>query len=190
MGLHRGEGVSNKRDEEGAPNSIVLREAAVRRAGCDHGVSDTALTLPALGAVPVPLAWPRTWPCCVLWRDRCRAWQPFRSRCSCTAQQLGPGVAQAAPPGCAGWGSPGGEGQSSACWSLQTTSRGWDPCAKCPPSPPCRTAVLLFAGLAWTLLEITAATTGTFQGKGGSTGARTRPGAAWQGAGVWWGRRD
>lgn len=43
--------------------------------------------------------------------------------------------------------------------------------------------MLLIAGLAWTVLE-TATATGTFQGKGGSTGAQTKPRAAWQGAGV------
>lgn len=55
-GLHQGQGGGNKRDEEGALNSIVLRkETAVRRESSEHGVSGIGVSLHVLGAVSVML---------------------------------------------------------------------------------------------------------------------------------------
>lgn len=75
MGLHQGEGGGNKRDEEGALNSIDLQKAAVRRGSCEHGVSNVDVSLRVLGAVSVLLAWLRSWPCCGLWQDPRWAWK-------------------------------------------------------------------------------------------------------------------
>lgn len=55
-GLHQGQGGGNKRDEEGALNSVVLwKETAVRRESSEHGVSGIGVSLHVLGAVSIML---------------------------------------------------------------------------------------------------------------------------------------
>lgn len=69
-------------------------------------------------------------------------------------------------------------------------STGWEQRGRSPllsvPSLPCRPAVLLIAGLAWTVLE-TATASGTFQGEGGALGLGQ---SQRQGAGMGQGRQD
>lgn len=144
------------------------------------------MPLDVLSAMSV-LAWLRTWPCRGSWQDHCWAWKhPGPNTAALTFVAAGSRSDSRLSDG-QPWGTelplfPTGKGHEPgqgprSWWSPQLRAKSRSSVLRLP-SPSCRPAELLIAGLAWSVLG-TAAATGTFQGKGGVLGL----GQSWEGLG-------